>query len=87
MDEDQLRTSLEALRAEMARSEIGEEDRAKLDSLITDIEHGAANPEDREHHESVMARTREAVGQFEVEHPTATGILNHIMVVLGNMGI
>ena len=87
MDDEQLRQSLESLRAEMARADIGEEDRAKLDALISDIEHGAANPEDREHHESVMARIREAVGQFEVEHPTATGILNHIMVVLGNMGI
>ena len=45
------------------------------------------NPDDAEHHASVIARLEDAISRFEVEHPRATGILNHIMVTLGNMGI
>jgi hypothetical protein len=30
---------------------------------------------------------KEAISQFEVEHPRITGILNDLMVALSNLGI
>ena len=30
---------------------------------------------------------KEAVATFEVEHPTATGIINELMLTLSNLGI
>ncbi len=30
---------------------------------------------------------KEAISEFEIEHPRLTGILNDIMIALGNLGI
>lgn len=88
MDNEQLRDSLEQLRAEINQTGAdGQEARRKLNDLISDIEHGLDNPDDHEHRATVVASMNDAIAQFEVEHPRATGILNHIMVTLSNMGI
>ncbi|MCP5153428.1 MAG: DUF4404 family protein [Ectothiorhodospiraceae bacterium] len=87
MDE-KLHETLEALRAEIARLE-GRDPRARgrLEALVEDIERRIAEPDDVEHHENLIDGLREAIDQFEVEHPRATGLLNHVMVTLANMGI
>ncbi len=88
MEQERLRRSLEELREELARLEIEDDvERARLAALVEDIEHGLDNPDDVAHHANVVAGIEEAISRFEVEHPRATGILNHIMVTLGNMGI
>ncbi len=87
MDEKQLKESLAQLRAEIHRLEAGDDQaRERLNGLVADIERRLSHP-DREVHDSLMANLRSAIEHFEVAHPRATGILNHIMVTLGNMGI
>jgi membrane dipeptidase len=84
----ELERSVEELRSEVAA--LGERDRTaqrRLESLITDLEHKIEHPADAEHHRTLVDNLRETIEQFEVKHPTATGVLNHIMVTLGNMGI
>lgn len=88
MENEELRGSLEALRAEVDRLESGDrEAKERLDRLISDIETKLAEPENAEHHDTLVENVREAIAHFEVSHPRTTGVLNHIMVTLGNMGI
>jgi len=88
LEQEQIRQSLEELREELGRLEIADEaERGRLAALVADIEHGLDNPDDSEHHASVIADLEDAISRFEVEHPRATGLLNHIMVTLGSMGI
>lgn len=88
MPTDELHRALDELRTEIGRLGIGElESKKRLDGLITDIERRLAEPDDADHHRTVVENVRTAVTDFEVSHPRATGILNDIMVTLGNMGI
>ena len=88
MEQERLRQALDELREELERLPIDDEtERARLDALVADIEHGLENPHDAAHQATVVAGIEQAISRFEVEHPRATGILNHIMVTLGNMGI
>ena len=88
MEQEKLRRAVDELREELGRLAIDDAaERERLERLVADIEHGIDNPEDQTHHANVIAGVEDAISRFEVEHPRATGILNHIMVTLGNMGI
>ncbi|MDX1434975.1 MAG: DUF4404 family protein [Gammaproteobacteria bacterium] len=88
MSQESLRESLDALRAEVDKLESGDrEARRRLDALIADIETRLAAPANAEQHETLVENIRDTITEFEVSHPRTTGILNHIMVTLANMGI
>jgi len=88
MDREELLQDLARLRTELARLETREtRARARLESLIDDLEFKLEHPDDEEHHHNLVARVRSAVEEFEVEHPRATGILNQVMMTLSNLGI
>ncbi len=83
-----LQNELEKLREEVnkvASDDIGARDRLNL--LISDIEKKLDEPSNESHHNNLVHSIKDAIGQFETEHPRATGILNDIMVTLSNMGI
>ncbi len=61
--------------------------RTRLESLISDIEDNVHLLESGEHQVHLIGDLREAISEFEVEHPRLTGILNDIMVALSNLGI
>lgn len=61
--------------------------RIRLESLISDIEDNVHLLESGEHQVHLIGDLREAISEFEVEHPRLTGILNDIMVALSNLGI
>jgi len=90
MSHDQLHDLIAQLRTEI--DALGANDHAareRLDALIGELERRLDNPEDEalEAPEDFMETLRETVERFEVEHPRATGIVNNIMVTLGNIGI
>ncbi len=88
MSDEQLRQSLNELRSELERLEAEEAQvRERLDALISSVETRLEKPEDAVHLQSLVQDLRQSISQFEVSHPRATGILNQIMVTLGNMGI
>jgi hypothetical protein len=88
MPDPSLRELIDQLHREIQRLSPDEvEAKARLYALIEDLETKIEHPDDEEHHDTVVESVQEAVRQFEVEHPRTSGILNHIMVVLGNMGI
>lgn len=60
--------------------------KGKLEGLLDELEDKLEATED-ENHLHLVEDMKEAVSQFEVEHPTITGVLNELMVTLSNMGI
>lgn len=87
-DLEALRAKLRELRAEIDALPLEQvASRRHLDALIGDIERRLAEPADQGHHARVLEGLREAVRRYEVEHPRATGILNDVLVALGNLGI
>ena len=87
MTHDKLREDLDKLRAEI--DNIAADDyksKEKLNQLITELE-SRLESSDKEDNHGVTQNVKEAINQFESEHPRATAILNDIMVTLSNMGI
>jgi len=88
VDVKKLDESLEQLRAEIEALKPGDESsKQRLDQLVRELEQKLTNPDDSEVHEDVTEQLENSILQFEVSHPRLTGILNDIMVKLGNMGI
>lgn len=88
MTDPSLRELLEQLHGEVESLERSDtETKNRLNNLILDLEKTIDRPVDAEHHENVVQDLRESIRQLEVEHPRTTGILNHIMMTLSNMGI
>ncbi len=87
MPEQKLRDNLKKLRAEIeqvADSDI--QTKNKLNKLINDIE-ASIDPDQESTDLKIVQNIKEAVAQFETEHPRTTAILNDIMLALSNMGI
>lgn len=87
MANSKLQIDLERLRDainQVAKDDI--ETRERLDRIINDLE-AKLETGDEEENEGLIQDIREAIENFEAEHPRATAILNDIMVTLSNMGI
>ncbi len=87
MPQDELRESIEKLRLEIESLDPGDQSsKERLESLVSELERNLSDS-DTEQHETLVQSLREGIEHFEVEHPSITGVLNHIMVTLSNMGI
>lgn len=87
MAEKEVNEALFSLRQEVERLE-GDHPELKnrLESLLEKLENRMEASEDK-NHLHLVEDMKEALSQFEVEHPTMTGILNELMVTLSNLGI
>lgn len=85
----ELRQSVEQLRTEIdALSDTGDPgSKVRLRTLLAELEHKLAYPDDAEHHATVVENLQTAIEDFEVQHPTATGVMNRVMLALSGMGI
>jgi hypothetical protein len=85
MDEKYLRDHLDLLSKEVENLPLDESIRDRLSTLIAELEPheeaGSVPPDD------IIENIDNMVVQFETEHPTLTGVLNNILVTLGNMGV
>jgi len=87
MTHDKLREDLDKLRAEIDNIATDDhESKEKLNQLITQLE-SRLKSSDVEDNQGLTQNVKEAINQFETEHPRATAILNDIMVTLSNIGI
>jgi predicted transcriptional regulator len=87
MAEKEVSEALFNLRSEIERLDNrNPELKARLEGLMDDLEDRLEATED-ENHLHLVEDMKEAVSQFEVEHPTLTGVLNELMVTLSNLGI
>jgi len=88
MPQEELRQSLYKLREEIEA--LGDRDpsaQARLSDLLAELEHTLEHPGDESSQQTLVDDVKAAIEQFEMTHPTATSVLNHIMLTLGNMGI
>jgi hypothetical protein len=90
MTDEKLRTLLEQLHGELARTEsLDEKGRELLRGLSGDIRgllerSGDTGPRSDE---STLRRMQDAIDHFEVTHPTLTQALSEMMTILSNAGI
>ena len=84
MQDADLQTLLAQLREEVSRAKAGDPDAlANLGPLLTELDQALSSSPAPGLRERLESQIRE----FEVEHPRLTGILNDVMVSLGNLGI
>jgi len=87
MAEKEIGEALFSLRNEVERMEDSHPElKDKLDNLLSQLEENLEAGEDT-HQIHLIEDFKTALSQFELEHPTATGVLNELMVTLGNLGI
>lgn len=87
MAEKEINEALFTLRREVEQIEDRHPElKDKLDALLTQLEEKLETTEDT-HQLHLMDDLKEAVSKFEVEHPTATGVLSELMLTLSNLGI
>lgn len=88
MSKSQISLALDELRQEIDRIEIGaEEDKERLLALLDTIEDQQDGGDESEPPHELMSELTDVLTEFEVKHPRITGILNDILVTLGNSGI
>ena len=88
MTKPTLDSDLKKLRREVnSLVSTNDDTKEKLNVLINDIEQKISTPDDDAQHNNLTENLKDAIAQFETEHPRATAILNDIMVSLSNMGI
>ena len=88
MPRKELSSLISRLKDEMARLRDDQQgSRDQIESLIDDLETHLETGKTQKWPAEMITRVREEVEQFETEHPQITGILNNIMVTLGNLGI
>jgi hypothetical protein len=90
MEDQELRSLLEELHAEIERSEtVDEKERELLTHLAVDIRDLLARSEGEENpaESSVVNRLEESIEHFEVTHPDLTMLLSRLLETLSNAGI
>jgi hypothetical protein len=88
MTQTDLKSLVHQLQDEIAELDAGDEDaRARLQALVDTLDARLAGKVSEEEDADLIDSLRESVERFEVEHPQATGLINQIMVTLGNIGI
>ncbi len=90
MDDQELRSLLEQVHAEIERSDtVDEKERELLTHLAADIRELLARSEGEENlsEPSVVKRLEEAVDQYEITHPDLTMLLSKLLETLSNAGI
>lgn len=87
MAEKEIAESIYKLRSEIEHLENNNPDlRLKLEGLLDDLEDRLESSEEP-NSLHLIEDMQTAITQFEVEHPTITGVLNDLMVKLSNIGI
>jgi len=88
MNEQKIFDALEELRQEIERLDLQDAaSKERLSGLVQSIEQRMIPGVVDEDQPDVIEDVKDAVTQFEVEHPRITGILNDIMMALSNLGI
>lgn len=88
MSDRQLDEHLEALRAEIGDLDAADAAaRTKLLALAHEIEMKLEGSGSVDEGGGLTDDLRDAIREYEVEHPRATGVLNQILMTLSNMGI
>ena len=87
MAEKEITEALFILRKEVEKIEGDHPElKDKMESLLTKLEH-RLKAEEGGQPVHLIDDMKTALTQFEVEHPTASGIINELMLTLSNIGV
>ena len=85
---DRLRTDLERLREEIARTDAGDrESLARLEQLAADVQRELDEERMVGDPAGLVQELEESISGFEARHPNLTAIVNNMLVALGSMGV
>lgn len=88
MTDREIAQALADLRTEIDQLDKGDTVTAeRLEELVNRLEEQLVGAELGQHQLHLVEDVKDAITEFEVEHPRLTGILNDIMVALSNLGI
>ncbi len=88
MPRQELNSLIGKLRQELAHLQQDQQgSRDQIQSLIDDLEVHLQSGKSNDWPHEMTQRVRKEIEDFETEHPRITGVLNNIMVTLGNIGI
>ena len=88
MSKSEISRALDELRQEIDQIEnSAHEDKQRLLALLDTIESQGNGTESKAPPHELLTEVSEALTEFEIKHPSITGILNDILVILGNSGI
>lgn len=88
MPRQELNSLIGKLRQELAHLQDDQQgSRDQIESLINDLEVHLESGKSNDWPREMTERVRKEIEDFETEHPQITGVLNNIMVTLGNIGI
>lgn len=85
-DKNQLNEALQALRNEIDNLNTDESRKQSLNALADQVEQQFDDSSNTEN-QGLIESLEETIGEFEVEHPALTSIINRLLVTLANMGI
>ncbi|MGB7250358.1 MAG: DUF4404 family protein [Phormidesmis sp.] len=86
MSQEDVNKSLESLHTEILNTP-DETIKARLLSLIEDVEKQMQNPPGSQHQGEAVDNLPSLIEQFEVEHPQVTDTLSRLLTTLSGMGI
>ncbi len=88
MSEQKIHECLQGLRDELNQLQgDNQQVRERVSGLITEVEQQLLENEHRHQNPPLMENINSTIELYKVEHPGVTGILNQIMMTLGNMGV
>lgn len=88
MSEQKIHECLHGLRDELNQLQgDNEQVRERVSGLIAEIEQQLLENEHSQQNPSLMESINKTIELYKIEHPGVTGILNQIMMSLGNMGV
>jgi len=88
VSEKKIQECLQSLRDELSQLQDNDRQvRERVNGLIAEVEQELVEEKHQRQNPSLMEGINNTIEQYKVEHPTVTGILNQIMMSLGNMGV
>jgi hypothetical protein len=84
-NKNQLNEAIQSLREEIKTLKTDESRKQSLNALADQIESQFDDSDLK--NQGLVESLEAAIGEFEVEHPDLTAIINRILVTLSNMGI
>ena len=88
MSKQKIHECLQGLRTELNHLQSDDQQvQERVNGLIAEVEQQLLEDEHRPQNPSLMESLNNTIEKYKVEHPGVTGILNQIMMSLGNMGV
>jgi hypothetical protein len=87
MSQEDIKRLLNKLKEEIKSLDVNSVMYREIISLISDIENQLLLQKDKQEETSLINNIRDCIGEFEVEHPRITNVLNDLIIKLISIGV